>query len=313
MEVKAASPERRDDLLKTISFGDHLARSSQVGTECAPGSVGDFSSAEGDITRPTAKLHRGSEGALIYHGPTSIYRLQAEEFGLWSGSGDDGLPKWPPAPGSDYDSHAQVAAHFGMDLNGPIVAEALLLFFRWQYPHFMFIYREAFLREHYADPSTRNSTYWAPGLLLSICALGTLMGDDPDRHETSDRFFAAAESIMLVSGLTQSSITNLQTFLCLAFFEIGRGNFSKGWGYSGTLYSLAAPDAEVIADSLCRDCLSYGPGPRRSARPSELDPLQRGACYGRGPRDSQKNLLGVLCFRQNYQSHPRTPRVLPTR
>ncbi|KAF5662485.1 TY1 enhancer activator [Fusarium heterosporum] len=31
------------------------------------------------------------------------------------------------------------------------VFKALQQFFRWQYPHFMFIYREAFLRDHFGD------------------------------------------------------------------------------------------------------------------------------------------------------------------
>lgn len=55
----------------------------------------------------------------------------------------------------------------------------------------------------------------------------------PDARDASERFSAAAESILLVSGQSQPCITNVQAFLCLAYYEIGRGNLSKGWGFSG--------------------------------------------------------------------------------
>lgn len=119
--------------------------------------------------------------------------------------------------------------HFGIQLDGDIVMRALTQFFKWQYPHFMFIYREAFLRDHFGNRNA--SIYWSSALLTSICTLGLLMaGDDTDR-KFSDQYFLATETIVVVSGLTYPSIPTVQAFLCLAFYEIGRGNFSKGWGY----------------------------------------------------------------------------------
>lgn len=121
--------------------------------------------------------------------------------------------------------------HFGIQLDGVIIMRALTQFFKWQYPHFMFIYREAFLRDHFGN--RHASKYWSSALLTSICTLGLLMaGDDTDR-KFSDQYFLATETIVVVSGLTYPSIPTVQAFLCLAFYEIGRGNFSKGWGYSG--------------------------------------------------------------------------------
>ncbi len=70
-------------------------------------------------------------------------------------------------------------------------------------------------------------------LLLSVCALGLLVSDTAEQRNMSERFFQAAESIAIVSGLGRPSIPTVQAFLCLAFFEIGRGNVSKGWGFSG--------------------------------------------------------------------------------
>ncbi|KAK1624793.1 fungal-specific transcription factor domain-containing protein [Colletotrichum phormii] len=120
---------------------------------------------------------------------------------------------------------------------GDYISHLGIHFFRWQYPHFMFIYREAFLCDHFSkddgdgdDRSRKHRKYWSPALLLSICALGALV--NLETKATSERFFLAAESIIMVTGLTRPSVATVQAFLCLALYEIGRGNLSKGWGYS---------------------------------------------------------------------------------
>jgi hypothetical protein len=124
--------------------------------------------------------------------------------------------------------------HFGIKLEDDTVFKALQQFFRWQYPHFMFVYREAFLRDHFGE--RKGCKYWSSALLLSICALGLLMSETEGERNLSEQFFQAAESIVMVSGLSRPSIPTVQSFLCLAFFEIGRGNVSKGWAFSGTIY-----------------------------------------------------------------------------
>ncbi|KAK8233202.1 fungal-specific transcription factor domain-containing protein [Phyllosticta capitalensis] len=126
-----------------------------------------------------------------------------------------------PAP-SDMSS---VAQHFG--IQDSWIEQGLQSFFKWQYPNCMFIYREAFIRDHY-----QCGEYWSPSLLYSICALGS----DGD---VSERFFAAAESILMVSGLEKPCLTTVQAFLCMAFFEIGRGNLSKGWNFSGMAFRMS--------------------------------------------------------------------------
>ncbi|ENH63430.1 hypothetical protein FOC1_g10000446 [Fusarium oxysporum f. sp. cubense race 1] len=58
------------------------------------------------------------------------------------------------------------------------------------------------------------------------------MSETEGELSLSEQFFQAAESIVMVSGLSRPSIPTVQSFLCLAFFEIGRGNVSKGWAFS---------------------------------------------------------------------------------
>jgi len=179
----------------------------------------------------SGNLELDLDGTLIFHGATSIYRTEP--------SGQSPSPSLSghhlPFPGSSSGSESNfdhVMAHFGISIEGDTVINALTYFFRWQYPHFMFVYREAFLRDHFGD--RKNCKYWSAALLMSLCALGTLMSDtEGENRRLSDQFFLAAESILMVSGLTKPSVPTVQAFLCLAFYEIGRGNLSKGWGFSG--------------------------------------------------------------------------------
>lgn len=210
-----------------LSFGDHLPAPERSGAITKPATGNDSSHKR----ESSANLQVDLEGSLIYHGATSIYRAHSGR----------------PAPGTafgessalsnhtvDSDPNFEyVAEHFGINLHDELVHDALLQFFKRQYPHFMFIYREAFLRDHFSDRVCCK--YWSSALLLSICALGTLMSPHKRNRESSAQFFSAAESILIVSGLTKPSIVTVQGFLCLAFYEIGRGNLLKGWGFSGRL------------------------------------------------------------------------------
>ncbi|KAM0425355.1 hypothetical protein ACHAPT_009411 [Fusarium lateritium] len=183
------------------------------------------------ISRPD-NLEPGPEGSLIYHGPTSIVhtRLQISDT-----AGNPALHSLgQPSLDSSFE---QIAEHFGIAMEDELVTNALMLFFKWQYPQFMFIYREAFLRDHFGD--RQNCKYWSSALLLSVCALGLLMSTDSLRRRSSEQFFSAAETMLIVFGFTRPSIATVQAFLCLAFYEIGRGNLSKGWGFSGVAFRMA--------------------------------------------------------------------------
>lgn len=226
--LQAAPSHERDSLLQTVSFGDHLAAREAVST-LATGSSREMN--DEDNHDSSANLQVDLQGSLIYHGATSIYR--AYSSAPTRGSTSTEFPTPLTRYLSSHSNFEYVAEHFGINLRDELVDDALMEFFRWQYPHFMFIYREAFLRDHFGD--RLNSKYWSSALLLSICALGLLMSTEKRHRESSERFFSAAESILIVSGLTKPSIVTVQAFLCLAFYEIGRGNLSKGWGFSGTL------------------------------------------------------------------------------
>lgn len=235
------------------------------------------------------------EGSLIYHGATSIYRAHLGVPARGNASPSRELSaNYVVGPDSNFE---HVAEHFGINLNDELVDDALMQFFKWQYPHFMFIYREAFLRDHFGD-RTRGK-YWSSALLLSICALGTLMSPEKRHRNASEQFFSAAESILIVSGFTKPSIVTVQGFLCLAFYEIGRGNLSKGWGFSGRslLMILSSFTSYVILNMIVsRNRVSHGTRYGFSKGPETLGITRCITSYRGRFGDSQAHLLGMLHF-----------------
>ncbi|KAF9769355.1 hypothetical protein IL306_013235, partial [Fusarium sp. DS 682] len=213
-ELQEASPARRDEMLGPA-----------VGTSITL-TAGPSHAVPSD-TPVRARLKPDAEGSLVYHGATSIFNsdlLSTSEMYL----------NQTQYAESNFD---HVLDHFGIKLEDDTVFKALQQFFRWQYPHFMFVYREAFLRDHFGE--RKGCKYWSSALLLSVCALGLLMSETEEERNLSEQFFHAAESIVMVSGLGRPSIPTVQSFLCLAFFEIGRGNVSKGWAFSGIAFRMA--------------------------------------------------------------------------
>jgi hypothetical protein len=249
--LKVADPFERDTILAKIDLGDHLVPYGKSKTN------------EDNIIEPTSPstksyFHIESEGLVAYHGPTSIYRFSfATPPQVSLKPFNDQL-----VPGSQNLHTQRVAEDFGIDLQGDLINRALRQSFKWQYPHFMFIYREAFLRDHFSDRDGRQ--YWSGPLLLAMCALGLVMVPDPDEKAKSDTFFSAAETVLLVSGIGSPCIPTVQAFLCLALYEIGRGNLSSGWRFSGeclycsTLYFESNPVSDLILTFL-KESLSAWP------------------------------------------------------
>ncbi|KAL6915387.1 hypothetical protein FSST1_006882 [Fusarium sambucinum] len=218
-ELRDASPARRDEMLGPAA---NVRQASSIPT------AGPSQATQSD-TPTIARLKPDAQGSLVYHGATSIFNSN-----LLSKSEEFLNPTHNLHAESNFD---HVIDHFGIRLEDDTVFKALQQFFRWQYPHFMFVYREAFLRDHFGE--RKGCKYWSSALLLSICALGLLMSENEGERSLVEQFFRAAESIVMVSGLNRPSIPTVQSFLCLAFFEIGQGNVSKGWAFSGIAFRMA--------------------------------------------------------------------------
>ena len=75
-------------------------------------------------------------------------------------------------------------------------------------------------------------------------AIGALMSPNPITRQHAEEFSAAARKILFESGLQTPHITTVQSLLCCAFYELGKGEFSNGWLYSGKSYKYVAHEPE---------------------------------------------------------------------
>lgn len=152
-------------------------------------------------------------------------------------------------PTSVYDNDADHKIHLAHDRRGtldvtvlnqlnknPDILHCLKLFFTWQYPgHNMYVFREAFLNSFFHPKP--NMLYCSPVLVLSICALGARMSEIDTIYNRSISYYNEARSLLL-SSLEHPSITSIQSFLLLAFYDICNGSNSTGWMLSGNAFRM---------------------------------------------------------------------------
>lgn len=191
------SPEAKQALLDKTDLSKWSTNS--VPTSPAPSS-----------TLPSISTHHEDDDRAVY-GPTSVY--------------DDTLVK-----NSKLLKRVEESSIRAINQD-PDILECLKLFFTWQYPdHNMFIFREAFLIDFFNPKS--NSLYCSKILILSICSLGSIMSEDDRIYTKSIDYYREAKN-MLLSQLNKPSITSMQSYLLLAFYDICNGFNSSGWMLSG--------------------------------------------------------------------------------
>lgn len=122
------------------------------------------------------------------------------------------------------------------------VKTAVSLFFQFQYPSvFSFIHRESFL--YYFLSNDYDNDFVSEDLVFAISALGSRMSENKDLQSKSGYFYDYAKSLVFKSNedlcfTNETSITKLQTLLCLALYDIGRGNLTSGWLLSGLAFRM---------------------------------------------------------------------------
>jgi hypothetical protein len=145
-------------------------------------------------------------------------------------------PDHPPPPSSNDAAGALrewqgLAMPQNLRVKDEVLNKALVLFSLYQYPQYLFIHLEAFLEDYRKD--FHRGKYWSYPLLYAICALGARISTDPSVKEKADVLSHFAETIVIAQALGRPHITVVQTLLCLAFYELGSGNHSKGWSLAG--------------------------------------------------------------------------------
>lgn len=130
--------------------------------------------------------------------------------------------------------HASKPAHLSNDSQ---ILQSLKLFFQWLYPgYFIFVHRESFLYGFFTDyqDGYEHSRYCSFELVYAVAAIGSRLS--PELRSKSAEYFETARIEVLNKIFQQSytaEITTVQTLMCLAFYELGNGNFSSAWYFSG--------------------------------------------------------------------------------
>lgn len=162
-------------------------------------------------------LASSSSLSMSYQGPTSIFRFGAA-FG-------EGIDYSFLSPTSDGPLYLYVT---GQDSD---IDDILCSFFRWQYPEYMFINREAFLLDYmnYAY----QGRYCSLQLVYAICALASLQSTNPLIKRKASTFRQLAYDSLGPLHQIPTGMTAVQALLCLAYLELGFGNVSSAWLLSG--------------------------------------------------------------------------------
>lgn len=126
-------------------------------------------------------------------------------------------------------SHMRLAKAMGIDQ--ALIKESLSLFFLHQYSQYMFVYREAFLEDYLGE--AYGGKYWSFPLVFSVCALGAAHSDDRSVATKAHLLARCAQEIIITDGFSKPQVTSIQALLCLAFHELGQGNATQGWMFSG--------------------------------------------------------------------------------
>ncbi|PYH95055.1 hypothetical protein BO71DRAFT_440556 [Aspergillus ellipticus CBS 707.79] len=195
-KLKAASGEERDMMLREFSVDEEQP---------------DFPE-EPRLSRNIGLLKSGSSGSLQYHGATSIY-VDSQQ------TNRDHHTSRSVSSSTHIDDMSKIRLAVSLGIDSTLIKTCLPLFFLYQYPQLMFVYREAFLADYFDN--TYDGKYWSYALV-----------DKYVREKTALMAKCAKEIIITYELASPTSVT-IQALLCLAFHEIGQGNTSQGWLFSG--------------------------------------------------------------------------------
>jgi hypothetical protein len=101
----------------------------------------------------------------------------------------------------------------------------------WVHPAFMFVHKETFLRD-----AATGGEFYSPLLLSVICLHSTRFTD----HHLDEELLARTRLYLGHAIHQESSIPMTQALLQHSAREIGRGNLSQAWLYSGMGFRMAA-------------------------------------------------------------------------
>ncbi|KAJ0124344.1 transcriptional regulatory protein [Diaporthe amygdali] len=198
--LKRTSGEERDEILEGIS--PHDRTQPFVPEAAADLDVDDIALSD---AMSKAALHETDDGSVAYHGPTSIFHSSLIE---------------PPSP--RLSSAVSTPSNSGAGtLHGPTIRLCIGLFFRWQYPSFMFIDRECFVQKLDEKDATGMEPGFTP-LIYACCAMGAPMSPNPETRAKSASFAEYSETLLQVDSHDPSIWENWLLSHDLGFLETAR-------------------------------------------------------------------------------------------
>lgn len=132
----------------------------------------------------------------------------------------------------------------------PTIMKYISNFFKWQYmDHNLYIYRESFLTDFFkeSDDMKESLPYCNEELIYAICACGSVIDFGSDvfmykgvLYDSPDKFYNRSRYLLFrkLNSDDCNSITAVQTFLCLAFYDLGRGRTLSAWVLSGIAFRI---------------------------------------------------------------------------
>lgn len=134
------------------------------------------------------------------------------------------------------------------DIPRPVLAKFLHLHWTWISPMFMWVYRPAFIREHFpSTPDVTSATNGFPGdmstggpyysefLLVVMCAHAARFHD----AQVSEMLIAKARLLLGAAIHEPVSIPTIQALLQLSARDLAIGSISHAWLYSGMAFRMA--------------------------------------------------------------------------
>jgi hypothetical protein len=120
-----------------------------------------------------------------------------------------------------------------------VVQECIALFFRWQQPYSTMIDSDAFMSDYMSGSPFGEDCSTA--LLYIVCALGALMSQDKNIQELASVFSSSAQDLIFSKSFWIPHLSKSQAMLLCSVYEIGKGNASKSWMYSGLFTLMRSP------------------------------------------------------------------------
>lgn len=193
---------------------------------------------------PTVRVSTDYASKMVL-GPTSIYKQLdslspleydsvacPEDIG-YGEMANSGSPLYPfnPFPESNFDSNLYAA---------------ITSFFSWQYPSiFLFIHRESFLF-FFLQMDYRNA-FLSNELMFAVASIGSANSSNETLRLLAPSYESQARSLIMVGAsspglvnLERSSLTRLQTFLCLALTDLRKGKLTSCWLLSGIAFRMCS-------------------------------------------------------------------------